>query len=112
MEKEKLLTKEDSELIGNYIKYLKGNYNNQLCCALVYFLSKDSDWDVSVINKRKKFLLKVLKECTVSCNLDLNLFPMEVEKKLIIAYTEAKKREEKAKQAHIAELMEEMNEIF
>ena len=112
MEKEKLLTKEDNELIGQYMEYLKRNYNDQLCCALVYFLSKDSDWDISTTNKRKAFLLKVLRECTVSCNLDLNLFPMEIKKKLIVAYTEAKTREEQAKQEHIAELMKEMNEIF
>ena len=112
MEKEKLLTIEDNELISQYIEHLRTYTESALCASLVYFLSKDSDWDISTTNKRKKFLLKVLKECTVSCNLHIDLFPMEVEKKLIVAYTESKTREEQAKQEHIAELMKEMNEIF
>ena len=66
----------------------------------------------NLLAKRKLFILKVLKECTVSCNLNISLFPKEVEDKLIEAYETDIKQENEANKAHIAELVAEMNEIF
>jgi len=103
---------EDLRLINDYISHLRERKNDKLCCALVHFLSKYSSSSESVINKRKTFILKVLKECTVSCNLNISLFPKEVEDKLIEAYETDIKKENEANKAHIAELVAEMNEIF
>ena len=103
---------EDLRLINDYIGHLRERKNDKLCCALVHFLSKYSSSSESIINKRKTFILKVLKECTVSCNLCLSLFPKEVEDKLVAAYIEEKTKENDANKAHIAELVAEMNEIF
>ena len=112
MEKEELFSEQDMKLIDQYIERLKYYTESPLCSALVYFLSKYSSSSKSIINKRKAFILKVLKECTFSGQLHIDLFPMEVEKKLVEAYKEEKQKEEDEKQAHVAELMEEMDEIF
>ena len=111
--------KEQEELIKNYVEHISGFPESQLRSALLYFLTierttgKNFSSEVNnLIAKRKLFILKVLKECIVSCNLCLSLFPMEVEKKLVVAYTEAKMKEEDVNKAHIAELVQEMNEIF
>ncbi len=114
MENSKPYSDEDGKLIDGYINVLLKHYNdNELCCSLVYFLSQYSSSSKSIINKRKLFLLKVLKECTNDfCYFDIKSFPKEVGTKLIAVYQEEKKKEDVEKQAHIAELMEEMNEIF
>lgn len=110
MELEELIMEKDRELIKDYIKQLNNWKDNELCTALVYFLSKDS-LDELVI-RRKLFILKVLKECALAGRFQVAIFPDEVEKKLILAYQEEKQKEKDAKKAHIAELVEEMNEIF
>ena len=115
--------KEREELIKNYIEHIREFPESKLRVALLYFLSKDriklnsENYSIEIeknnlIAKRKLFILKVLKECTVSCNLCLSLFPKEVEDKLIEAYETDIKQENEANKAHIAELVAEMNEIF
>ena len=123
---------EQEELIRQYVKELKGWSYCPLRDALIYFLTKDrtaltkdqntrENFSVvieenNLIAKRKLFILKVLKECTHAGAFQLALVPDEVENKLVAAYTEEKQKEEQkeinAKKARIAELVEEMNEIF
>ena len=104
---------EDSKLIGEYILVLKSYKDSELCCALVHFLSKYSSSATNIINKRKLFLLKVLRECTNEYYFfDIKSFPREIGSKLIEVYQEELKQQDKEGQEHIAKLMEEMNEIF
>lgn len=112
MEKEVIFSEQDMKLIDQYVARLKNYSDNHLCCALVHFLSKYSSSSKSIINKRKAFILKVLKEYTYNDELHVDLIPMEIEKKLVVAYTDELIEKDNEKQAHIAELMEEMNEIF
>lgn len=110
MEKEQLISKEDSEAIRQYIDHLRYYKDSSLCSAIVYFLSQEK---ITALNEQRKlFILKVLRECTHSCKIHIDLFPMEVEKKLILAYKAEKQKEQDEKQAHIAELLEEMNGLF
>ncbi len=105
---------EDVKLIDRYIDALKSYKDNELCCSLVYFLSQYSSSSKSIINKRKLFLLKVLREECINefYFFDIKLFPREIGSKIITAYQEEIKKQDKEKQAHIAELMEEMNGLF
>ncbi len=109
MELEDLIMEKDRELIKDYIAHLNSK-DNDLCKAIVYFLSKDS-LDELVI-RRKLFILKVLKESTHAGRFQVATFPDEIEKKLILAYNEEKQKEIDAEKAHIAELVEEMNNLF
>lgn len=110
MELEDMIMEKDRELIKDYIQQLNKWKDNELCTALVYFLSKDS-LDELVI-RRKLFILKVLKESTCAGRFQVAIFPDEVEKKLILAYNEEKQKEINAHKAHIIELVEEMNILF
>ena len=113
MENKKPYSDEDAKLIDGYINLLKTYKDNELCRSLVHFLSQYSSSAKSKINKRKVFLLKVLRECTNEYYFfDLKSFPREIESKLIEVYQEELKQQDKEKQAHIDELMAEMNEIF
>jgi hypothetical protein len=113
MENKKPYSDEDSKLIDGYINLLKTYKDNELCSSLVHFLSQYSSSSKSIINKRKVFLLKVLRECTNEYYFfDIKSFPREVKTKLIAAYQEEIKKQDKEQQAHIAKLMEEMNKIF
>ena len=92
---------------------LKTYKDNELCRSLVHFLSQYSSSAKSIINKRKVFLLKVLRECTNEYYFfDIKSFPREIGSRIITAYQEEIKKQDKEKQAHIDELMKEMNEIF
>ena len=110
MELEEMIMEKDRELIKDYIKHLSNEQNSELSTALVYFLSQDK-LDELII-RRKLFILKVLKENTYAGRFQIAKFPSAVAQKLIKAYKDEKAKEENAKQAHIAELVEEMNEIF
>ena len=113
MENKKPYSDEDAKLIDGYINLLKTYKENELCSALVYFLSQYSSSAKGIINKRKVFLLKVLRECTNEYYFfDIKSFPREIGSKLITVYQEEIKKQDKEKQAHIDELMKEMNEIF
>lgn len=111
--------KEQEELMLQYVRQLKGCSDSQLRDALVYFLTKDrttgknfSSEENNLIEKRKLFILKVLKESTFAGRFQIETIPSAVAQKLINAYKEEKSKEEDAKQEHIAKLMAEMNEIF
>ena len=110
---------EQEELMRRYVEQLRGWSDSQLRDALIYFLTKErtsgknfSSEENNLIAKRKLFILKVLKECTYAGRFQMAIFPDEIEKKLIVAYNEEKQKEKDAKQAHIAELVEEMNGLF
>ena len=111
--------KEQEELMLKYVAQLRSWSNSQLCEALIYFLTKDltsgknfSSEENNLIKKRKLFILKVLKEYTQAGRFQVAIVPDEIEEKLVAAYIVEKKKEEDEKQAHVAELMEEMDEIF
>ena len=114
MENQKPYSDEDAKLIDRYIDALKSYKDNELCCSLVYFLSQCSSSSKSIINKRKFFLLKVLREECINeyYFFDIKSFPKEIGSKIISAYQEEIKKQDKEKQAHIDKLLEEMNEIF
>ena len=109
MELEEMIMEKDRELIKDYIKHLKV-VDSDLTRAIVYFLSKDT-LDELVI-RRKLFILKVLKENTYAGKFQIATFPSAVAQKLIYAYKDEMEKEENKKQAHIAELVEEMNGLF
>ncbi|MBO5954517.1 MAG: hypothetical protein J6Q13_00945 [Clostridia bacterium] len=113
MENSKPYSDEDGKLIDGYINLLKAYKENELCSSLVYFLSQYSSSSKSIINKRKSFLLKVLRECTNEFwFFDIKSFPREIGSKIITAYQEEIKKQDKEKQAHIDELVKEMNGLF
>ena len=111
--------KEQEELMRQYVVQLKGCSDSKLRDALVYFLTKDrtsgknfSSEENNLTTKRKLFILKVLKESTFAGRFQIKTIPSAVAQKLINAHKEEKLKDEDSKQAHIAELMAEMNQIF
>lgn len=114
---------EQEELIRQYVGQITGCPNSELRYALLYFLTKErsdcngENFSIAIeennlIAKRKLFILKVLKECTYAGRFQIATFPSAVAQKLISAFKDEKAKEEDKKQAHIAKLVEEMNEIF
>ena len=111
--------KEQEELMRQYVGQLKGCSDSKLRDALVYFLTKDrtsgknfSSEENNLTTKRKLFILKVLKESTFAGRFQIETIPTSVAQKLLASYKEEMAKEENQKQAHITELLEEMNEIF
>lgn len=113
MENHKPYSDEEAKLIDGYNELLKTYKDNELCRSLIHFLSQYSSSAKSIINKRKLFLLKVLRECTNEYYFfDIKSFPREIGSKLIEVYHEELKQQDKEQQEHIAELMKEMNGLF
>ncbi len=109
MKTEELIMEKDRVLIKDYIKHLK-DIDSDLSRAIVYFLSKDTIDELVI--RRKLFVLKVLKENTYAGRFQIATFPSAVAQKLIYAYKDEMEKEENKRQAHIAELVEEMNGLF